>query len=116
MASGKNKEERREELRTEAIMFADDIVCAAGTDFMTAVAEAENKFIFQLLRMMENSESEQKPRGHWISLTDCANAGVYCSECGKKVWKEDCAWCNRKNKIRSKYCPNCGARMTNANT
>lgn len=92
-------------------MFADDIACAAGTDFMTAVAEAENKFIFQLLRMMENRESEQKPRGHWISLTDCANAGVYCSECHKKVWKEDHAWCNRKNKIRSKYCPNCGARM-----
>ncbi|MGN0800700.1 MAG: hypothetical protein ACI4NU_09770 [Christensenellales bacterium] len=49
--------------------------------------------------------------GRWISLTDCANAGVYCSECKKKVWKEDYAPCNRKNKLRSNYCPNCGARM-----
>lgn len=49
--------------------------------------------------------------GAWISLTDCANAGVYCSVCHKKVWKEDYAWCNRKNKLRSNYCPNCGARM-----
>ena len=49
--------------------------------------------------------------GHWVSLTDCANAGVYCSVCHKKVYKEDYAWCNRKNKLRSAYCPHCGAKM-----
>ena len=49
--------------------------------------------------------------GHWASLTDCANAGVYCSVCHKKVYKEDYAWCNRKNKLRSNYCPHCGAKM-----
>ena len=49
--------------------------------------------------------------GYWISLTDCANAGVYCSVCHKKVYKEDYAWCNRKNKLRSDYCPHCGAKM-----
>ncbi len=49
--------------------------------------------------------------GRWVSLTDCSNAGVYCSVCHKKVYKEDYAWCNRKNKLRSNYCPNCGARM-----
>lgn len=49
--------------------------------------------------------------GHWISLTECANAGVYCSVCHKKVYKEDYAICNRKNKLRSDYCPNCGAKM-----
>ena len=49
--------------------------------------------------------------GYWISLIDCANAGVYCSVCHKKVYKEDYAWCNRKNKLRSDYCPHCGAKM-----
>ena len=49
--------------------------------------------------------------GHWVSLTECSNAGVYCSVCNKKVYKEDYAWCNRKNKLRSNYCPNCGAKM-----
>ena len=49
--------------------------------------------------------------GYWASLTDCANAGVYCSICNKKIYKEDYARCNRKNKLRSAYCPNCGARM-----
>ena len=50
-------------------------------------------------------------RGYWVSLTDCANAGVYCSVCHKKVYKEDYAWCNRKNKLRSDYCPHCGSKM-----
>ena len=49
--------------------------------------------------------------GHWVSLTDCSNAGVYCSVCHKKIYKEDYAWCNRKNKLRSDYCPHCGAKM-----
>ena len=49
--------------------------------------------------------------GRWISLTDCSNAGVYCSVCHKKVYKEDYAICNRKNKLRSDYCPNCDAKI-----
>ena len=49
--------------------------------------------------------------GYWVSVTDCANAGVYCSVCHKKVYKEEYGWCNRKNKLRSDYCPNCGAKM-----
>ena len=55
--------------------------------------------------------------GHWISLTECANEGVYCSICKKKVWKSDYAWCNKKirNKLRSNYCPNCGADMRGSN-
>ena len=51
--------------------------------------------------------------GHWISLTECANEGVYCSICEKKVWKSDYTWCSkrRRNKLQSNYCPNCGAKM-----
>ena len=53
--------------------------------------------------------------GYWVSLTDCANAGVYCSVCHKKVYKEDYAYCSRKNKLRSSYCPHCGAKMDGGN-
>ena len=49
--------------------------------------------------------------GYWVSLTDCANAGVYCSVCHKKIYKEDYARCNIKNKLRSDYCPHCGSKM-----
>lgn len=60
--------------------------------------------------LLENGVTVQE-RGHWVSLTDCANAGVYCSVCHKKVYKEDYAYCSRKNKLRSNYCPHCGAKM-----
>ena len=51
--------------------------------------------------------------GRWIPLTECANEGVYCSTCKKKVWKSDYAQCSKKsrNKLESNYCPNCGAKM-----
>lgn len=45
--------------------------------------------------------------GRWVLLDDCANAGVYCSVCHKKVYREQHA--NVKEK--SKFCPNCGAKM-----
>lgn len=52
---------------------------------------------------------EAKPvvHAHWFLLDDCANEGVYCSACTKKVYKTDYA----NQKLKSKYCPNCGAQM-----
>ena len=45
--------------------------------------------------------------GRWYMLDDCANAGLYCSACGRRVHREEFAY----KKLRSKYCPHCGARM-----
>ena len=55
--------------------------------------------------------------GKWISLTECANEGVYCSICKKKIWQSDYARCSKKsrNKLRSNYCPNCSAKMDGGN-
>ena len=64
-----------------------------------------------LLMRIPSADAVPVRNGRWISLTDCSNAGVYCSICHKKVYKEDYAWCNRKNKVRSPYCPNCGSKM-----
>ena len=60
--------------------------------------------------LIENGVTVQEC-GYWVSVTDCANAGVYCSVCHKKVYNEDYAWCNRKDRLRSDYCPHCGAKM-----
>lgn len=46
-------------------------------------------------------------RGYWCLLDECANEGVYCSACHKKVYKADYA----NQKLKSPYCPNCGAKM-----
>ncbi len=64
-----------------------------------------------LLMRIPSADAVPVRYGRWISLTDCSNAGVYCSICHKKVYKEDYAWCNRKNKVRSAYCPHCGSKM-----
>lgn len=45
--------------------------------------------------------------GEWIQLDECANEGVYCSVCHKKVYKIEYA----NQALNSAYCPNCGAKM-----
>lgn len=45
--------------------------------------------------------------GQWYMLDDCANAGLYCSACSRRVHREEFAY----KKLKSKYCPHCGARM-----
>ena len=45
--------------------------------------------------------------GEWIQLDECANEGIYCSVCHKKVYKIEYA----NQALKSKFCPNCGARM-----
>lgn len=53
------------------------------------------------------ADVQEVKHGEWLLLDECANEGVYCSLCHKKVYKKDYA----NQKIKSKYCPNCGAKM-----
>ena len=57
--------------------------------------------------MAEDLLKEQKTKtGHWISLKNCSNSGVYCSECNTKVFD------NYPFKKKTSYfCPHCGTRM-----
>ena len=52
-----------------------------------------------------------REKGEWRLLDECSNAGVYCSVCHKKVYKEHYA----NVRPKSKYCPNCGADMRGDN-
>ena len=45
--------------------------------------------------------------GEWYLLDDCANAGLYCSVCSRRVHREEFSY----KKLRSKYGPHCGAKM-----
>lgn len=49
----------------------------------------------------------ERPTGHWFLLDECSNEGVYCSNCRKKVYRVEYA----NQKVKSNYCPNCGADM-----
>ena len=48
---------------------------------------------------------EQK-NGHWVQLENCANEGVYCSECHTKIFE-----LHRMKKKSAQYCGHCGAKM-----
>ncbi len=56
--------------------------------------------------LIANGVTVQK-HGEWVVLDECSNAGAYCSVCHKKVYKE----CYGNCKMKSTYCPNCGAKM-----
>ena len=51
---------------------------------------------------------EDEELGYWYLLDECSNEGVYCSKCHKKIYKKDYA----NQKLKSKYCPNCGKKMS----
>ena len=47
--------------------------------------------------------------GKWKILDECANEGVYCSKCHKKIFKLEFSHTMKWRNF--KYCPNCGADM-----
>lgn len=73
-----------------------------GKGYMDAIHDA-----MEHVKFMPTIESNTIKHGYWKLLDECSNAGVYCSECHKKVYKEYYA----NVKVKSKFCPNCGAIM-----
>lgn len=56
---------------------------------------------------MKAAVEHYEKHGKWELLDECSNDGVYCSVCHKKVYRKEYA----NQEIKSKYCPNCGAKM-----
>ena len=47
----------------------------------------------------------------WVLIDECVNEGVYCSNCHKKIYRAEYA----NQKVKSNFCPNCGAKMDGGN-
>lgn len=77
-----------------------------GDDDINRLAEAM-RIIGNVLRPTRE-KVEKVWRGEWIALDECANEGVYCSKCKKKVYRIEYA----NEKMKSSFCPHCGAAMT----
>lgn len=60
------------------------------------------------LRPVSREQVEKVWRGEWMALDECSNAGVYCKRCKKKVYRIEYA----NEKMRSPFCPACGATQT----
>ena len=60
------------------------------------------------LRPVSREQVEKVWRGEWIILDECANEGLYCKRCNKKVYRIEYA----NEKMKSPFCPHCGAAQT----
>ena len=58
--------------------------------------------------MINREQVENAWRGEWRLFDDCANEGLYCSQCGKKVYRVEYA----NVKMATRFCPSCGTPMT----
>jgi DNA-directed RNA polymerase subunit RPC12/RpoP len=56
--------------------------------------------------MMKRGICEPEKTGMWIVLDECANEGIYCSECNHKIFDSP----EKPKKKKSNYCPNCGSK------
>ena len=65
----------------------------------------------RLMRAIQNGTP--LPKGHWIEIAKYSDGKhkIECSECGNHIF--DRGHANSFNvKNKSKFCPNCGAKMT----
>ena len=66
------------------------------------------EFAAAALRPVSRERVEKVWRGEWMALDECSNEGVYCKRCKKKVYRIEYA----NEKMRSPFCPACGAAQT----
>lgn len=90
--------------REEAIKFAEHAVN------MTDIPEVKEFYglCAAALRPVSREQVEKVWRGEWMALDECSNEGVYCKRCKKKVYRIEYA----NEKMRSPFCPACGAAQT----
>ena len=90
--------------RRDAIKFAEHAVN------MTDIPEVKDfyRLASAALRPVSREQVEKAWRGEWMALDECSNEGVYCKRCKKKVYRIEYA----NEKMRSPFCPACGAAQT----
>lgn len=93
-------------MRLEALVYSDD--CKYGN---YAMYSGELSFVnaaLSALRPVGREQVEKVWRGEWMAFDECSNEGVYCKRCKKKVYRIEYA----NEKMRSPFCPACGAAQT----
>ena len=71
-----------------------------------AHAEGWNTAI-QIINEAPSADVAPVRHAKWVLIDECVNEGVYCSNCHKKIYRAEYA----NQKVKSNYCPNCGAKM-----
>ena len=77
-----------------------------AADARKAILKADPKLAY-CIDNVKAVDAVEVVHGRWNAIDECANSGVYCSVCHRKIYKE----CYGNCKLKSNYCPNCGAYM-----
>lgn len=96
--------------REEAITllkYRRNIISSVDADWNANETEALD-LALSALRPVSREQVEKVWRGEWMALDECSNEGVYCKRCKKKVYRIEYA----NEKMRSPFCPACGAAQT----
>ena len=91
--------------------MADEYIRRAEALEITTRTCGDYAAAFAEIRKLPAADVAPVVHGEWYLLDDCANAGLYCSVCSRRVHREEFAY----KKLRSKYCPHCGAKMDGGN-
>ena len=91
-------EELQEEIEFKTTMYTEEQNKWFNIGLKCAVRDVKSQ---------PTADVEEAKHGEWHLLDECSNEGIYCSICHKKVYRKDYA----NQKVKSKYCPNCGAKM-----
>ena len=66
------------------------------------------KELKMILKYIPTIDAAPVMHGEWVTTRTIIHDGeLYCSLCGQEALAE----CGRHTYIKSKYCPNCGAKM-----
>lgn len=84
-----------------------DLLNTAKANEHALIGMASLYDIFCIVDDTQLADAVEVKHGYWILLDECANEGVYCSVCSKKVYRKDYA----NQNLKSNFCPNCGAKM-----
>ena len=76
-------------------------------EYFSPSSEISYDELIKLLNSQPIADVQEVKHAKWELIDECANEGVYCSNCHKKVYRAKYA----NQKIKSNYCPNCGAKM-----
>lgn len=95
---------------TDEYIRRDTALRAVTKRYGACRSPAQNRLLDEIrneIRRAPAADVAEVVHGQWYMLDDCANAGLYCSACSRRVHREEFAY----KKLKSKYCPHCGARM-----
>lgn len=97
---------RDDAISRKAAIDAINHICPVDTEYDCALLDRVD--VRRVLSDLPSAQTERKA-GRWFVLDECANEGICCSECHKKVLKID--YSNTMKWKNFKFCPNCGADM-----